>query len=85
MMSIDDAQPGSPAPATNPYHEMPIDEIQKAESEIDRLHEQHLNGGHRLTVDGNILRVFLRTNKGIEFLNSELSIKVTIRRKLFFH
>ena len=57
MMSIDDAQPGSPAPATNPYHEMPIDEIQKAESEIDRLHEQHLNGGHRLTVDGNILHL----------------------------
>lgn len=59
MMSIDDAQPGSPAPATNPYHEMPIDEIQKAESEIDRLHEQHLNGGHRLTVDGNYVTDYL--------------------------
>ena len=52
MLALDETQPGSPAPPANPYLEMPIEEIQKAELEIDRLHEQHLNGGHRLTVDG---------------------------------
>ena len=44
MMAIDDA-PGSPVSASNPYEEMPIERILQAEQEIDRLHDQHLNGG----------------------------------------
>lgn len=48
MMAIDDA-PGSPVSASNPYEEMPIERILQAEQEIDRLHDQHLNGGNYVT------------------------------------
>lgn len=43
-MTIEDA-PGSPIPTQNPFDEMPVEQIQDAEREIDRLHDQHLNGG----------------------------------------
>ena len=43
-MNVDEA-PGSPAAPVNPFEDMPIEQIQDAEREIDRLHEQHMNGG----------------------------------------
>ena len=43
-MNVDEA-PGSPAAPANPFEDMPIEQIQDAEREIDRLHEQHMNGG----------------------------------------
>jgi retinoid X receptor gamma len=47
-MNVDEA-PGSPAAPVNPFEDMPIEQIQDAEREIDRLHEQHMNGGNYVT------------------------------------